>query len=90
MDWIVCKIVPLTVWMAYVTTSTGIVIVHMERRDLLTAMKVVPRVLMEWTVVTIAARVVKTDLVIQGMETALLGVNLLMKDQSVTKKIKQR
>lgn len=43
---------------------------------------------MEWTVVTIAARVVKMDLVKQGMETALLGVNLLMKDQSVTKKVK--
>lgn len=43
---------------------------------------------MEWTVVTIAARVVKMDLVKQWMETALLGVNLLMKDQSVTKKVK--
>lgn len=43
---------------------------------------------MEWTVVTIAARVVKADLVIQGMETALLDVNLFMKDQSVTKKVK--
>lgn len=40
MDGIVCRIVPLTVWMGYVTTSTELVFVQMERRDLLTAMTV--------------------------------------------------
>lgn len=58
MDWIVYRIVHLTVWMAYVTTSTDIANVLMENRDHLSAIKVVPRVLMEKTVVKIAARVV--------------------------------
>lgn len=40
MDGIVCRIVPLTVWMGYVTTSTDLVFVQMERRDLLTAVTV--------------------------------------------------
>lgn len=34
MDWIVCKIVLLTVWMDYVTTPTDLASVQMERKDL--------------------------------------------------------
>lgn len=40
MDWIEYRIVHLTVWMAYVTTSTDIANVLMEKRDHLSAIKV--------------------------------------------------